>query len=105
MSKESEKLNYKAKNSSISNENAKYALTTIDNPYDPFIEFSDWFMFDNLKGYGTCSLLARIAKTSDSLSESENNWEINRAIDEILKYDFMKIYKKVENKNYKITNY
>lgn len=22
------------------------ALTTIDNPYNPFTQFDDWFMFD-----------------------------------------------------------
>lgn len=88
-------------NSSISNNGARYALTTIDNPYDPFTQFTDWFMFDNWKGYGTCSYLARIAKTSEALSDEENNDEIKRAIEEIIKYDFMKIYKLVENENYK----
>ena len=75
--------------------NGTYALTTIDNPYDPFEQFSDWFRFDMEKGYCSCSYLARIAKTSDQLTEDENEKEIERAIDEIIKYDFMKIYKKV----------
>ena len=71
------------------------AITTFDNPYDPFKQFSDWFLFDVGKGYYTCAYLARIAKTSDQFSEEENNREIERAIDEIIKYDFMNIYKKV----------
>ena len=75
--------------------NGTYALTTIDNPYDPFKQFSDWFRFDMEKGYCSCSYLARIAKTSDQLTEDENEKEIERAIDEIIKYDFMNIYKKV----------
>ena len=37
-----------------------YALTTFDNPYDPFEQFSDWFLFDMEKGYNTCAYLARI---------------------------------------------
>lgn len=74
----------------------KVMLTTFDNPYDPFTQFSEWFLFDVEKGYNTCSYLARIAKTSDQLSEKENQEEIERAIDEIIKYDFMNIYKKVE---------
>lgn len=74
---------------------AKCMLTTFDNPYDPFEQFDSWYMFDQDKGYNTCSYLARIARTSDQLSEEENELEIERAIDEIIKYDFRNIYKKV----------
>ena len=81
--------------------NSKVAITTFDNPYDPFTQFDKWFMYDELKDYKTCSYLARIAFTSDQLSDDENDLEIERAIDEIIKYDFMNIYRKVYNKNYK----
>jgi len=70
-------------------------LTTFDNPYNPFEQFASWFLFDVEKGYGSCSYLGRIAKTSDQLSEEENDLEVERAIDEIIKYDFRNIYKKV----------
>lgn len=73
----------------------EFMLTTFDNPYDPFTSFKEWFAFDIEKGYNTCSYLARIAQTSDELSDEETNLEIERAIDEIIKYDFMNIYKKV----------
>lgn len=74
---------------------AKCMLTTFDNPYDPFEQFNSWYIFDQDKGYNTCSYLARIARTSDQLSDKENELEIERAIDEIIKYDFRNIYKKV----------
>lgn len=70
-------------------------LTTFDNPFDPFEQFEEWFLFDVEKGYNSCGYLARIARTSEQLSDKENNDEIERAIDEIVKYDFMNIYKKV----------
>ena len=70
-------------------------LTTFDNPFDPFEQFTDWLMFDVEKGYNTCSYLARIAKLTDDMSDQEVNDEIERAIDEIIQYDFMNIYKKV----------
>ena len=76
----------------------EFMLTTIDNPFDPFEEFTSWFLFDVEKGYNTCSRLARIANISDELSEKEVDEEIERAIDEIIKYDFMNIYKKVKRK-------
>lgn len=74
----------------------KVMLTTIDNPFDPFEQFTSWLLFDKEKGYNTCEYLARIAKVSDQLSDKENDDEIERAIDEIIKYDVLNIYKKVK---------
>ena len=74
-------------------------LTTIDNPYNPFDEFDQWFMFDNDHGYGSCQYLARIARISDALSEKENDEEVERAIDEIVRLDPFNIYMK-----YKVDN-
>lgn len=71
-------------------------LTTIDNPYNPFEQFASWFLFDEEKGYHTCAYLGRIARTSDELSDKENDLETERAIDEIIKHDFRNIYKKVK---------
>ena len=74
---------------------SRYMLTTFDNPYNPFEQFTSWFLFDVEKGYDSCAYLGRIARTSDQLSEEENDLEVERAIDEIIKYDFRNIYKKV----------
>lgn len=81
----------------------EYRLTTFDNPYDPFDQFESWFLYDVEKGYNSCGYLARIARTSSQLTDDENNEEIERAIDEIIKYDFMNIYKKVKRKEEKET--
>lgn len=73
----------------------KCMITTVDNPYDPFDSFGQWFNFDIDKGYNSCAYLDRIARTSDQLSEEENDREVERAIDEIVKYDFQNLYLKV----------
>ena len=70
-------------------------ITTHDNPYDPFEQFTSWYLFDCEKGYNTCSKLARIAQLTDDMSSVEIEKETERAIDEIIKYDFLNIYKKV----------
>lgn len=70
-------------------------LTTFDNPFDPFDEFVPWFLFDVEKGYNTCSKIARIAHPSEGFSTIEDKRETERAIDEIINYDFLNIYKKV----------
>ena len=71
-------------------------LTTDDNPYDPFDQFDDWFRYDEQAGYHTCSYLGRIARFSDEMSDEETLAEQERAIDEILRYDFANIYRKVK---------
>ena len=76
-------------------EQTECMLTTVDNPFDPFDQFNQWLMFDSEKGYNTCSRIARIAKYNDSMSEKESDDEFKRAIDEIIKYDFLNIFKKV----------
>ena len=66
------------------------AITTKDTPFDPFDEFADWLAFDHRKGYNTSEYLARIAVTSDELSDEENEREIEAAIDEIIKLNMPK---------------
>lgn len=73
------------------------ALTTVDNPYDPIKQFSQWFLFDEEKGYHSTSYLGRIARISDQLSDKEIDEEIERAIDEIVRYDFLNLYCKVKS--------
>ena len=70
-------------------------LTTVDNPYDPFENFDAWYLFDEDHGYHTCGLLGRIAKTSDELSDADNDLAINAAIDEIIISDPLNRYIKV----------
>ena len=71
-------------------------LTTIDNPFDPFEQFTSWQLFDVEKGYNTCSYLARIVKLSDDMTQKEENEEVERAIDEIIALNPLHIYKKVK---------
>lgn len=79
-------------------------LTTVDNPFDPFEQFDEWFLFDIEKGYDCCGRLMRIANITDNMMEAEADVEIERAIDEIVSNDILGIYKKVvrESKNNKM---
>lgn len=70
-------------------------LTTIDNPFNPFTQFDEWYAFDEDKGYHTCAYLARITKASDELSEPDEALATEDAIDEIIKYNPLGIYRKV----------
>ena len=70
-------------------------LSTIDNPFNPFEDYSSWLMFDKEKGYDSAERLTRIAKLTDDMTQKEENEEIERAIDEIIKYDILNVYVKV----------
>lgn len=77
-----------------------YMLTTVDNPYNPFTQFDEWFAFDTNMGYFSSEYLSRIANTSDELSDEDNAIEINRAINEIIYFDVLGIYQKVSKDNF-----
>ena len=70
-------------------------LTTIDNPFNPFNQYDDWFAYDIRKGYNTSSFLARIVITSNELSEAEQALAIEDAIDEIIKENVSGMYTRV----------
>lgn len=76
---------------------SNYMLTTFDNPYNPFEQFTLWFLFDVEQGYNTCSYLARVVQFSDDMTQKEIEEETDRAIDKIINNDFLNIYKKITN--------
>ena len=76
----------------------KYMLTTLDNPFDPFNDFTSWYMFDCEKGHNTSSRLARIANLEPEMSQKEVEEEMDRAMNLIIKYDVEDKFIKVQEK-------
>lgn len=70
-------------------------LTTTDNPFDPFVEYEDWYAYDTRSGHHSASFLARIVFTSDELSEIDQRLIIEEAIDEIVRENVSGMFKKV----------
>ena len=79
--------------SSMEQKQMRYYLTTVDNPFDPVDEQDSWMLYDKLHGYDSNEMLARFARTSDELSDGENQSEIRRAIARIIALDPFNIYK------------
>ena len=73
----------------------QHMLTTIDNPYNPFTEIDEWIQWDQAAGYNTMNYLARIVKTSDDLSEVDEDLAYEQAIEEIIEYNINGMYKRV----------
>ena len=74
---------------------AEHMLTTVDNPFNPFTHFDEWYAFDTANGYNTTSFLARIVVSSDELSEADQSLAIEQAIDEIVQENVLGLYRKV----------
>jgi len=78
-------------------------ITTVDNPYNPFTDWDEWFFYDLSMGYYTCERLARSTAISDQLSEAEMFEIIEKAIEDLMKYgcfgkkgnfvDYKKVFK------------
>lgn len=71
-------------------------VTTEDNPYDYFEDFDKWYQYDVSHGYDTCGYIARLAHTSSELPPAYNASEIERCVDEIIKFNLLGNYVKVE---------
>ena len=82
-----------------SNGDGPFMLTTTDNPYDPFTQWSEWFAFDVSHGHHTCSLLARLTLTSNDLSFQDEDLALQQAIDEVAKENVSGMHRKVSRKS------
>jgi hypothetical protein len=77
----------------------EYMLSTIDNPYNPFTNFDDWFAYDERLGHHTLAYLARVTYQSNELSETDQSIEYNRAIEEVVQLNISGRYIKVSSES------
>lgn len=77
----------------------QHMVTTVDNPFDPFIDFDRWLAFDEGHGYYTMNLLARVLVTSEELSEADQEMAIEQAVDEVVENNVLGIYRKVTDRS------
>lgn len=75
---------------------AQHMLTTIDNPFNPATHWDEWYQWDVNSGYNTSAFLARVIRTSDDLSEADQDLAIEDAIQEIVSEDALGVYIKVK---------
>jgi hypothetical protein len=80
-------------------EDTEYMLTTVDNPFNPFTQYDEWFAYDRFLGYNTNSLLARIVRSSDELSEADQMLAIHIGMDEIVKENVSGVHRKISRQS------
>jgi hypothetical protein len=75
-------------------DSGEYMLTTVDNPWNPYTNYQEWYQYDQAHGYDSTGLLARVANVSLDLSEADIDAAIEDAIDEICKLNVSGVHKK-----------
>ena len=80
-------------------------VTTLDNPYDYFTQFDEWYAYDTSHGYdvigqpyNTLNYVARIANVNSNMTDLEYNAAVNDAVDEICRLNLTGNYRKVYEK-------
>lgn len=76
-------------------------LTTVDNPWNPFTQFNEWFTYDMQQGYNTCGLLAKKAAYSTKVNDEFNDFFILESMKEIANDDLRGIYIIVSPESYR----
>ena len=67
-------------------------LTTFDNPYNPFVDFTSWYKYDCEMMYNTCGRLARLADIDSEMSEKEIDEVKEEVINFIVSHDLEGIF-------------
>lgn len=84
----------------MTDDNKQYMLTTLDNPYNPFTQYDEWYALDEARGYHSTGLLARYVVTSDALSPKDQEVAINQGLNELIQDNPYGMYKKVSLDDY-----
>ena len=68
-------------------------VTTIDNPWNPFTHWDEWYEYDESSGYHTCGLVARLSIVSDDLSEYDHDQAVDDAQLRLIKLNPLGVHK------------
>lgn len=85
-----------AVNDSVTTLDDNSMLTTIDNPFNPKLDYDKWKEWDEENGYNTESFIARLIAEQNVNFDVDDDLTINNLIDkvyhEILEHDVLNVY-------------
>lgn len=72
-------------------------LSTVDNPYNPYSNWKEWYAYDTEHGYFCCSYLARVFESLNLsyLNDEQKAKAIQKAIHFLVSQDKTGLYCKV----------
>ena len=74
---------------------ADYMVTTIDNPWNPFVHYHEWLSYDMQHGYFTDQWMYVLTKTSNDLRPEEIEEQIDAGVTRLLEIDPYGLHVKV----------
>jgi hypothetical protein len=80
-------------------ERKKSMLTTIDNPFNPFVQYKEWEAYDLRMGYNTNLWLARFTTVSYELSEDDYDLEYEAGVDAVLELNPSGLHTRIYEEN------
>lgn len=77
-------------------EEKEVMLTTIDNPFNPFVDYNLWLLYDKEKGYDTSERLMRVAQQYmfEGMSQVELDKAVDKAMDDLIEIDILNLFVK-----------
>jgi len=66
---------------------ADYAVTTFDNPHNPFTQQYEWLEFDRTHGYNTNAMIAMFSDVSSLMTDEEIEYETDLAVERFLDFN------------------
>lgn len=83
----------------MANNSIEYCPTTIDNPWNPFTQYTEWYAMDMALGYHTLERWARMRRVCMIAARTDSeDMVMDEAIDEMIRLDPLQVYVKV-NRN------
>lgn len=67
-------------------------VTTVDNPINPFVDFTGWMNLDIAMGYDTCGLVNQMFMGYDNMSDEDQAIEYARMIRDLFTNDPLGVY-------------
>lgn len=70
----------------------KVLISTIDNPFNPFLDFDNWYAEDIRLGHDTSGLMQRLFVDYPDMSDRDNAIEYARVVRELFQLDPGELY-------------
>lgn len=78
-------------------DNTEFMLTTKDNPWNPITDWDHWYAYDEMLGYHTSGLIARLYTKTPEFGEAQQLFDVSDVYARIIEIDALGVYRIVKS--------